>query len=374
MTDLVPRLGRRAPTRALFLLLAPLAAACGSDADLESPGPLADDAALYDDVAPDDDAGTSVDAPAADAGAKQDSAAAPDTRAAPESGVDAVAEVAPGDAATGCALPARDCVGTAAHCMELISFEPKLGPGYEDYPLNGETSANQYRSFARRDLVMLVQYAAAYVECRGKSFTPGNGKPLGLGDMSERDGSIPGTSVGSPGHPAGTHTNGNDMDIGYYQTVVDNRLRPICPHTTGGAEQYHCTGAPTVLDVKRTAMFLGAFLTSPLVRVIGVDGQVGPLVVSELQRQCDAGLLPKSSCDRKGFLTYEVTDEGRGWFTFHHHHFHVSLKRVTGSTAGVLPLAGELRLDEGGLGLELDRLREARVPGLVRTLDEGRAD
>ena len=48
-------------------------------------------------------------------------------------------------------------------------------------------------------------------------WTFSNGAELGLGDMSEANGAIPGASQGSPGHPEGTHVNGHDMDIGYYQ-------------------------------------------------------------------------------------------------------------------------------------------------------------
>jgi hypothetical protein len=61
------------------------------------------------------------------------------------------------------APPERDCTGTGAYCGELIQFAPEDGPGYVDYPQNGETWENQYRSFARRDLVMLVKWATAYV-------------------------------------------------------------------------------------------------------------------------------------------------------------------------------------------------------------------
>ena len=144
--------------------------------------------------------------------------------------------------------------------------------------LNGETAANQYRSFARRDLMMLVKWVTAFVACNAKPGT-GNGAVLGLGDMSEASGAIPGTSRGSPGHPAGTHTNGFDMDIAYYQLRgTDNYLRPICPYMQNGQDAYHCVAAPDNLDVARTALALGAFFESSRVRVIGVDGQVLSLI------------------------------------------------------------------------------------------------
>jgi len=237
---------------------------------------------------------------------------------------------APIETGDGCELPPRDCVGTSTYCAALVPFEPVLGPGYDNYAINGETASNQYRSYARRDLMMLVKYASAFVACKAKGWTPGNGAAIGLGDMSEKSGAIPGTSIGSPGHPAGSHTNGYDMDLGYYQTTgTNNYLRAVCPHTSGGYDAYHCTGAPTILDVRRTALFLGAFVTSDRTRIIGVDGKIGPLVVPAMQKLCDEGTLPRLSCDRKSMIAYEVTDTGRGWYKFHHHHFHVSLKKVS---------------------------------------------
>jgi len=222
-------------------------------------------------------------------------------------------------------IPDWRCTGGAAHCAELVAFEPVMGPGYWNYPLNGETESNQYRSYVRRDVMMLVKYAAAMVDCQSQDWTFGNGGPLGLGDMSEADGSIPGTSIGEPGHPAGTHVDGHDMDIAYFQTgTADNRLRPVCAHTSGGADQYHCTGEPTMLDAWRTALFLGHLHVSPQLRVIGVDGRVGPRVDAAIDHLCGEGFLSGEACGSHQ-ITWEATDTGRGWFRFHHHHFHISI-------------------------------------------------
>lgn len=219
-------------------------------------------------------------------------------------------------------LPPRSCSGAGSYCAELLPFEPDEGPGYVDYPLNGESWNNQYRSYARRDLIILVKWAAAWVDCKAKAWGGGNGHPLGLGDMSEASGAIPGTSDGDPGHPSGSHTNGRDMDIAYYQNVgSDNYLKPVCPH--GG--QYHCTGAPNKLDVWRTALFLGALLSSSRTRVIGVDGKIGPLVESAIDTLESGGWLPEDEWGAQGNLAYETVNNGNGWYYFHHHHLHVSL-------------------------------------------------
>ena len=216
-------------------------------------------------------------------------------------------------------LPDWRCNETAARCAQLTPFEPTTGPGYWNYSLNGETASNQYRSYLRYDFVQLLKYAAASVDCLAANWTIGNGHPIGLGDMSEVNGAIPGTSDGSPGHPAGTHEDGHDIDIAYYQLSGSNNwLRAICPHTSGSADQYHCVGAPTNLDVWRTALFVGKIHETSGLRVIGMDGQVGPLVESALTQLCARGWLNNSACTQPA-ITYEVTNMNRGWFQFHHH-------------------------------------------------------
>ena len=241
----------------------------------------------------------------------------------------------PGPTCTG--LPTRDCVG--ADCGTLVYFDPRTTAAYDDYPINGETAANQYRSYLRKDLMMLLKYATAKVACKTAAWTAGNGGALGYGDMSEANGAIPGTSIGSPGHPAGTHTNGYDIDLGYFQSgTADNRLRPICPHTSAGAEANHCTAAPTNLDLWRHAMFLGIVFESARTRVIGVDGQAGPQLVSAIDTLCDSGWLDATACNNVS-LAYETTDQGLGWYYFHHHHSHISLEQA----AFTAPLTGTVK-------------------------------
>ncbi|MBA3455394.1 MAG: hypothetical protein H0T42_20040 [Deltaproteobacteria bacterium] len=237
-----------------------------------------------------------------------------------------------GPGPTCAALPARDCTG--ATCGQLVSFNPRTNTAWDDYPLNGETAANQYRSYLRRDLMMLVGYATSFTACKTVGWTTGIGGTLGLGDMSEANGAIPGTSIGSPGHPAGTHVNGNDIDLAYYQTgTANNRLRPICAHMNGTADAYHCVGAPDKLDVWRTALFLGAVFESPRTRVIGVDGKAGPLILSALDTLCDSGWLSQTACTN-AVLAYEVTNMGQGWYLHHHHHAHISLKGLASFLPG----------------------------------------
>ena len=132
--------------------------------------------------------------------------------------------------------------------------------------------------------------------------------------MSEADGAIPGTAEGDPGHPVNTHTNGFDIDIGYYQIGMnDNLLRPICNHIVNGQDQYHCTDAPDTLDVWRTALYLGKLHASPYLRVIGVDGKAGADIMAALAQLCAAGYLDGSVCEPgQDRLAYE-TEKTKVW-------------------------------------------------------------
>lgn len=282
----------------------------------------------------------------------------------------------PGPGPTCNALPPRDCTEGNAACGQIVAFEPDEGPGYWDYPINGETTADEYRSYARKDLMMLIKWATATVDCKAAAWDGGNGEPLGLGDMSEATGDIPGTREGEPGHPDGTHVDGNDMDIGYFQTgaAPDNRLRPICPHTSGGQDAYHCTGAPNTLDVWRTAFFIGLLLQSPRTRVIGVDGKVGPLVEEALDVLCGNGWLDGTPCTQNRALAYEVTNQQMGWYYFHHHHLHISLKYLApaapsqpGAPECLVPGCNDVPGNRHGDGMRdrphpLTRLERSRLP------------
>lgn len=167
-----------------------------------------------------------------------------------------------------------------------------------------------------------VKYAAASVNC----VYPGTAW-VGLGDMSMQNGGTPADTAGNLRHPASTHTQGRDMDIGYFQiNQADNDLRPICVHVENGQDKYHCVQTPNILDATKTAFFISKLLESNSVRVIGVDGKVGPLLKTAMQTLFNNGMIAKPILDlfNNGAVTWEEKDEKRGWFLFHHHHLHVS--------------------------------------------------
>jgi hypothetical protein len=240
-------------------------------------------------------------------------------------------------------LPPLYCTDSATVCAELIQFDPPNNPadgaydpllGYVDYPENGETWTNQYRSWLRRDVVMAIQYAAAVTACKTVGWTEGNGGPVGLIDMSEANGDIPGTSVSSPGHPAGTHEDGFMIDMAYWQTnTANNEARPVCDYMEGSTDAYHCVDHPYYLDPWRTALFIGTMMEHNGLRAVGVDGKVGPVLELAMDTLCDEGWLTGAACGTSRPMWYEVVDEGMGWYRFHHHHMHVDVSYVASAKA-----------------------------------------
>jgi len=61
--------------------------------------------------------------------------------------------------------------------------------------------------------------------------------------------------------------------------------------------------------------------------VIGVDGQVGLMLEAAFEELVQLGWI--DAADRDAIpLAYEVTDQGWGFFKFHHHHLHISMRDV----------------------------------------------
>ncbi len=174
-------------------------------------------------------------------------------------------------------------------------------------------------SAVRREVAYLVRWAGAEVMDQFP-----NTRPLGLLDMSEKDGATPGTLQGDLRHPSGTHINGNDIDIAYYQNDGANNGEVVCPSNDGR----FCTGAATKLDAERTAYFLAKLAIHPETRVIGVDPVVGEDVMDAADDLYAADVLSTYERNR---LHSKVT-WGGGW-PFHHHHLHFSWHWEGGWTA-----------------------------------------
>lgn len=237
-------------------------------------------------------------------------------------------------------LPPMECIGDDSYCKEVVSFQPKHGRGYIDYPVVDETWDNQYRSYLRRDLMMLVQNITDRVSCESSRWGFGLSEPLMMSDMSEKEGYIPGMSQGVGGHPRGSHQDGNDIDIAYYQrnnlyawlaleSKFDDRkghlIRSVCQHTLFGMEVYRCTQTPVLVDLRRTALLLIYLSEHPNLRVVGVDGRVGIALERIFDDMIEAGWLTKQEREKIP-LAYEMKDRGAAWFKHHHNHIHISMQ------------------------------------------------
>ncbi len=134
-------------------------------------------------------------------------------------------------------------------------------------------------------------------------------------DMGQADGDTPGRLDDSLRHTEGTHVEGNDLDIAYYQTGDDNLGRAVCEN-----DGYNCTGAATILDARRTAYFMAMLMRSEYIRVIGVDTEVAYDVLEAADDLVSEGKL--SSSDESN-LSAHMAYSTSGW-PFHHHHMHFS--------------------------------------------------
>ena len=220
---------------------------------------------------------------------------------------------------TACKLPPRNC-SSGADCTKLEEMLPRTGgDGFKVYTL-------PIWGWLRKDTWMLVKHAVAAVKC----VMPGSW-PISMCDGSEKDGATPKFSDGTYRHPPGSHVNGVDIDIAYYQTGrQDNDPRPVCPYKNpSGTDVNHCMGAPDTLDLGRSTFLLAKLSESGRMRAMGVDGQIGLLVKAEADKLYKQKLISTRALNTlKLRLAYEITNTNKGWFYSHHHHVHVSTYAV----------------------------------------------
>ena len=190
-------------------------------------------------------------------------------------------------------------------CNEIVQV-PQNNADVDGYFVEHEP----HYSNLRREVIYLIREAAR----KTHEVFP-DASPLAFMDMSQRDGDVPGRMVGQLRHPEGTHENGNDLDIAYFQKNNDNGGRAVCAN-----DGYFCTGDADLMDADRTAYFMVQLLAFKHTRVIGID----PAVARELgpagDRLVAQGLL---TADEASLLTRGALAFGDGW-PFHHHHMHFS--------------------------------------------------
>ncbi len=201
-------------------------------------------------------------------------------------------------------------------------------------------------SSVRREVAYLVRWAADEVMDEFPGTTP-----LALLDMSEKNGAVPGTLQGSLRHPAGTHVDGNDIDLAYYQNDGENNGEIVCPSNDG----QFCTGPATLLDAERTAYFMAQLFLHPNVRVLGVDTEVANDVLDAADDLLASGQI--NSTQRNYFDTHMAY--GSGW-PYHHHHIHFSWDWESGWFSNLWPLFPQGCMEEASV-VELP----AKGPGMT---------
>jgi hypothetical protein len=186
--------------------------------------------------------------------------------------------------------------------------DPFVGDGYMVEHSSGY-------SWLRREAIMAIRQAIHDTQVQ----FPGTG-PLGLMDMCQINGITPGFDVGDPRHPESTHDEGGNIDVAYYQTDGSNSGAVVCDPAGGSNNGYFCTSvANHVVDLPRTAFFMAKLAANPRFRVAGMDKLVAPLVLAEMKKLKDNGMLTSSEYYQgSNGIAY-----GDGW-PFHHHHIHVS--------------------------------------------------
>jgi hypothetical protein len=187
--------------------------------------------------------------------------------------------------------------------------------------------ASFYRRWVRRDVGMLISYAACEVH---RQFP--DAAPLGLGDMSEENGAIPGTSKGKPAHPEGTHTDGYDMDTAYYQTDGTNELQSVCgdgsdTNNNNTPGKYNdgrfCTTAVNIVNWPQQVYFFAKLFESDQTRGVGIDQMLVSDLGAELKRQHEVGLITDKIYDD---CNHKIAWGAAGGWEYHFHHAHLSFK------------------------------------------------
>jgi hypothetical protein len=141
--------------------------------------------------------------------------------------------------------------------------------------------------------------------------------PVQLIEGTQADGQTPGTDVGAPRHPAGTHQ-GSDIDMAYYGSDGNDDLRSVCGDGTeppsGGGHKYDdggfCTTNKNVVDWHKEALFLAQMAMSPYYRTVCVDRTMPTQLVSAVYS------IPDANTSK---LTYVCSSDPT-----HYNHAHVS--------------------------------------------------
>ena len=184
------------------------------------------------------------------------------------------------DAAVDASGPCGTWVCSGDDCLDLVPMPGSDDPSSTEAQEAGYFVAAEPRyAYIRKDLSMLLIWAA----CQMRETYP-DIAPLALYDMSEQDGSTPGTDDGQPRHPPSTFENGTMFATAYYQTDGDNGMQNVCGDGSDEAacgtagdfnDGFACTTTDTIVDLDQQRAFLELLAQHPDFAEMGVEQSVG---------------------------------------------------------------------------------------------------
>jgi hypothetical protein len=168
-------------------------------------------------------------------------------------------------------------------CTRLLQLPLPNDPAYDGYDIDDGT-VFRYQ-FGRRDLVMLVRYAARQRARAGKA-------PIYPYDFSQWDGMTPGTDVGAPRHVS--HQRGKDVDVSIYGQDQISIWRSYCTtHDVSGGREC-IAGTRKNFDGYETAREIGSGYESGRVTMCFLDRELIAAVAPGASSAANDGLIARA--------------------------------------------------------------------------------
>ena len=178
--------------------------------------------------------------------------------------------------------PFADASSCADDCERLLQLPLPLDSAFEGYA-TAPTTVFRYQ-FGRRDLVMLLRYAARTMAYAGHA-------PFVPEDLSQWDGETPGSDVGAPRHAS--HRRGRDVDISLYGSDGLAPWRSYCETVNDGAGRECLPGTVHDFDGAANAEMYAGFLQSGRVTMSFLDAElIGPVIDGAELAAADGAIPP----------------------------------------------------------------------------------
>jgi hypothetical protein len=168
-------------------------------------------------------------------------------------------------------------------CARLMQMPLPNDPAIDGYTTDDGTIFRYW--FGRRDIVMMVRYAARERARAGK-------RPFIPHDFSQWDGMTPGVDVGAPRHVS--HQRGKDVDLTIYGLDGIAPWRSYCTIRLTSDGQHECVpGSRKNFDGYETAREVASCFQSGRVTMSFLDRELIPAVRTGATAAADAGLIPR---------------------------------------------------------------------------------